>query len=512
MIFGTSNVLGIALTDRVIGVAQVDGSRIVQRTAAFPIPPDLSFDKPQELGEALSSFLKREGFVGSHAIVGVPARWVLAVEKDVPPAGREQFKSMLRMQAERLPLADNGELVFDYAGEHDYTQQGRVLLVAMLKRQLDKVMQAMEAAGLTVNAVTATSLALASASAELAKGGGDFPMVVLGRQGAEVVWQRKGSARMLRHFSVSVTNGHDTPAIGALGTELRRAVTLGPAGGASANGDRELVLWDAVGLDDSQIAELSEKVGIKVRAEDGLEMLGAKTASLIVPSGDNAPRRFASPVALAIAGSRRSLLPLNFTKSRLAAPKKRVVGRKSILTGVVVTLAIIGIAALFIDKHLKEGQLAEVKDQQAARAPETRAAQAIKDKVDYSGLFFNQRGPILECLRELTLMYRDNDDMWTTGVTFREDRDNKEIGRVDGIIDGKAGNSVIVYALGDRLTANPRFSSVVVSKLGTAGARGGQQAMSTFTITFTFRSASMQAQQPANTAGTPASNRGGTNR
>ncbi|HVT90923.1 MAG TPA: pilus assembly protein PilM, partial [Tepidisphaeraceae bacterium] len=202
MKLGSSNVLGIALADRTIAVAQVGGKSDAgqgSQAAIFTLPADVSIDKPEAVGNALAGFLKQKGFSASRVVVGVPAKWLMAVEKDVPPASKEQMRSMLRLQAERLSLADSGEVVFDFAGEHQANRPGNVLLVAMLKKQLDRVTQIAEAAGLTIVAVTPTTLALASVSARANKAASDRPMVVLAGHGAEIVWQRQGMPRMLRH-------------------------------------------------------------------------------------------------------------------------------------------------------------------------------------------------------------------------------------------------------------------------------------------------------------------------
>lgn len=502
MNFASSNVLGIAVADRMIVCAELGGrgdARTVKRSAAFTVPPELSFDNPEELGKAFASFLKEKDFSSGRAVVGVPAKWLVAVEKDVPPAAREQVKAMLRMQAERLTLAESGEVVFDFAGQQIQTRGGKVLLVAMLGKQLERVKTTMEAAGLAVDSITSTALAVASAAS--AKINGDQPMVMLGRQGAEVVWQRQGAPKMLRHFSVATANGQSHPAMGPLGMELRRAVTLGAGGanGQSANGSAsgDLLLLDGVGLNAGQVQELSERVGLKVRSGDGLALIGVQNPGRADASGEGSPQRYAAAVALAVVGSEKNLLPLNFIKSRLAPPPVRKFGRKTIWAVAALACVVIGIAALWISVNLDQRRLGSIQEQKAAIKTDLEAATAVKDKIDFSNFYFKARTPALECLREVTLMFHDDDPMWAVNFTVKESKEGKDMGKLEGQIEGKANNSVVPYELIDRMRGNSKFSSVAsrsVSKLAQNSRQ--REDLFTFSVVFFFDPNPAPATQP----------------
>ena len=210
MILRSSTFLGIAVGDRTIGCAEVSssaGRRAVRKAATLTLPPGMTLDTPEAVGAALKAFLRENGFTSSRAVVGVPAKWLIARENEVPPADREQVRSMLALAAERLSAAESSDLVFDYAGQIDASPAGprRVLLVAMLKNRLDQLDKAMDAAGVSVAAVTSTALVLAETARQ---SGQDLPMLMLGRQGAEMVLHHAGTPRVLRHLSVVAQNGH----------------------------------------------------------------------------------------------------------------------------------------------------------------------------------------------------------------------------------------------------------------------------------------------------------------
>src|SRR5689334_20941786 len=141
MIGRSGSFLGVAVSDHSIACAEVSvaggGNRAVRRTALFVFPADTSLDTPDTAGQALASFLRQKRFTATRAVVGVPARWLIAVEKEVPPASEDQTRATLRLQAERLAVAEHGEVVFDFAGRPSAMAASKVLLVGMLRQRLE---------------------------------------------------------------------------------------------------------------------------------------------------------------------------------------------------------------------------------------------------------------------------------------------------------------------------------------------------------------------------------------
>jgi hypothetical protein len=486
VIFASSNILGIAVNDRSITVAQVTGKgdRLsVKKSATFTLPAELSLDKPQELGAALGSFIKQQGFAGSEAVIGVPARWLIAVDKEVPPSGREQMRALLRLQAERLPLADAGELVFDYVGEHNSAAVSRLLLVAMLKKQLNRLEQTAESAGLKVAAVTPTSLALASVvSGRTGAAANNTSFLMLAGNSAELVYQRAGTPRLLRHVPVGTVNGHGTPALGPLGTELKRTMTMASGGSDSS----EMVLWDGMGLEDEQLAELSERSGMRVRPGKGLSMLGVQTPTQRIAGENGDPDQFAPALALALVGANPTLIPFDFTRSRLAPPPVRRFGTKSIWAGIVGALLLIGLATLLVGNKILQNNLDKINADRASIANDVAAAKELQTKVDFTNSYFDNRTPMLECLRDVSMTLRDEDPFWATNLTLKEVNDPKlPINTIDGTMEGKGSNMSAAFDFAKRLNETPRFTNVKGPQISPGSGRQGGQA--TFTITFRYQ-------------------------
>jgi hypothetical protein len=503
MILGSSTFLGLAVSDRSISIAEVAGAgakRAVRKVMTFTLPAGVTLDQPAPAGQALRAFLRENGFTASRAVVGVPAKWLIARENDVPPAAPDQIHAMLSLAAERLSAAESSDLVTDFAGKIDggaatSTGPRRVLLVAMLRQRLEQLTQLAEAAGLSVAAVTSSALVLAQTARQA---GHDLPMLLLGRQGAEMVFQHAGTPRMLRHVSVVAMNGHGV-ATGPLGAELRRAVALAPAtpNGTSKTGgngsppaapgapptERELLLWDAVGLTDQQLGELSERMGVRVRSGQSLRSLGVQTA----PEGSDADTpggQFAPAVSLAFAGADRALLPIDFKRSRLAPRKKRRQMASLTSWGIILgALVVIGVVGLYIYVSNLESRLKVLDSTLVETKPKWDEARADRERLDYGLGFFEKRSPMLEALREVTTAFPQEEQIWVTNFTIREEKDQRKAKYVRrGMLIGKSPSQKTASDVSDRLRQNPKFADVSLTFQDT----GGRSREVAFTIAFTF--------------------------
>ena len=454
-----ANFLGVAVADRAVTCAEVSighgDRRTVRRTATFTFPPDLNLDSPDALGQAFAAFLRQKKFTASRVVVGVPARWLIAIEKEVPPADDQQARSMLRLQAERLAVAESGDVVFDFAGRTSSSTISKVLLVGMVRDRLHRVEQMMDAAGMSVVAITSTGLTLAACAARAkgidSTGGGG--VLMLGRNGGEVIWRHDGAPRMLRHVSY-LMNGHGHPPIAPLGAELHRAVAFAAANGEAAS---ELLVVDGVGLPAEQVSQLGERIGVPVRADDGVKALRVHVEAGAVaekePESEPATvGRFAPAMSLALAAARPEFLPFDFRHSRLApAPVKRLSRAQTWGIGIGAVVAI-SLIALFFAVRAKEHTLADMDAQLAAMKNDIASAKSNVERVNYGRGYFESRPPILDCMRELSLTVGESERIWMTNVTYREGN--------RFTISGKASDPKTPVNFSDRLRANPHFSDV----------------------------------------------------
>jgi hypothetical protein len=470
----SASYLGVCVSDRAIVCAEValsGGRRIVRQSAEFAVPAGTSLlDRPEAVGEALKAFLRERRFGASRAVVGVPARWMIALEKDVPPAADDQARALLRLQAERLAVAENGDMLFDFAGQADSSRATKVLLVGIQRQRVDAVERMLTAAGLDVVAITSSALALARGANGPER---DRPMLLLGRQGAEMVWRHDGAPKMLRHMSVAAVNGHGPVSVGPLGTELGRAVALTRMNGTTAAA-RELMLWDTVGLSPAQVSELSERTGLTVRAADARKELGVESVNGQAGAADASS--VAPALALAVAGTDRALLPVDFKRSRLMPQKTRRVGRKTTWAFAAGLFVLVGIVALYWSVRTHETELAQLSSSLDAHKAEYKSAENMVGRVTYSRGFFDTRPPYLECMVDVTKAFpRESDQIWVTTLTLRENR--------KGQIQGKASSNETVRTVLEALKRNPKFAGVQLLDLRDAGGRTREV---TFSIGFNY--------------------------
>jgi hypothetical protein len=448
MIGRNTNFLGLAIADDAITCAEValaGDRRSVRRTATFTFAGGLSLEKPEALGQALASFLRQKRFSASRAVVGLPARWLISIDKQLPPAGEAEASAALRLQAERLAASESGELVFDYAGEPNASAATRVLLLGTLRGRLNRIETMVESAGMSVAAVTSSGLALAASARALDP---DTSLLLLSRGGSELVWRDGGTPRMLRHVAISM-NGHG-PSLAPLGNELRRAVALqsGPQAG-----DGEVYLVNGFGLAYEQVGELSERLGLRLRPGDGSEILDLPNIPPAEGENGTSPGAFAPAVALAVAGAEPDALPVNFRHSRLAPPPAQRISRRTFWMTVAALVVVTLIVSLYVSVQHRQTELDELNAQLADSKKDAQAAQAVVDRITYGRGFFDTGRPaMLDCLRELSLAFHANDRIWVNNFSL------KDTGH--GTIAGKAAERQTVLDVVDRLKKNKRFSNV----------------------------------------------------
>jgi len=116
------------------------------------------------------------------------------------------------------------------------------------------------------------------------------------------------------------------------------------------------------------------------------------------------------------------------------------------------------------------------------------AAKTVVDRMDYTRAYFDARPPLLECLREITLAYHDDDKIWTTSLSLRDEERRTEKEKKlppvrKGTLQGKASDNNTVYAMLDRLRKNPKFAAVQMLKTTEVG---GKSKDVFFTASFIF--------------------------
>ncbi len=501
---GKTSFLGIAFGDRSITVAEIAPARggdpsgapwEVRRAAEFVSPAQAAGLSSQAdagiaaTGAALGRFLRENGFSAGRAVVGVPARWLVAREKEIPPSSDQQAAEVLRMQAERAFSTELGELACDYAGKSDPSSARDVLLMAIPKRQLDRVVKLVEAAGREVAAVMPSTLALAAAGAS---GDDDGLVLSLNGDAVELSARRGGTPRMLRHLAIrgpdlASQNGTRAAAVSSLAGEIRRTIAMMPRG-TGARPPEALHLWDGIGLEVGDASNLARQAGVDLRTGAGDRVSDLASLGLATSRASDAASRFTPALALALAGAEPRAGAVDFLHPRLAAPSKRRIGRRGAWALALTTTATVALLALWLDVRGRESELVDMKTRLTALAPDLLSAEQLSQRIGTArGWYPEGRPAMLECVREMTTAFPDGGEaIYVTKFTLAETR--------KGTLAGRSPNRDLVLDLADRLNKNRNFAGV---KLGPLDA-GGSSGEVVFSISFTYQGAGLKpATAPA---------------
>jgi len=457
-------VLGLAMEDRAILAAEVSVSRqgvTLLRTAEFAIPEDAPLEQPQLLGRALGEFLRKEEFSARAAVIGVPARWLLATERIFPSAESAALANMVSLDAERRFATDMEHLVLDHA-EGLVTDQGLRILVAAITRDKIEQMQALsQAAGLKLKSVASTALAFASGSAA----NDPSRLILLVRPNhVEAVTESQGRFTSVKHLPVaSVADDGEQ----ALSEALLRLAALMPESEADAPPSR-VVVWNGAGLDVDLLKTLGEPFGQEAELIGGLAELGL--------NGTQADsERCAGAAALALAGARSEGCPIDFLHSRLSAPRKPRNGRTLTWGVAIAATVVLAVFAYILDWHHTERELRSLQGRLDEMAPAIAVAEEMVERTTLARGWTDQRPRFLEPARELALLFPPEAKIWVTSLAMREDM------RV--VITGKSGDKRNVLQLMDRIRRSAAFDGVKLVYMREANSDGREVA---FSMTFDF--------------------------
>lgn len=457
--FGKRAMLGLALTDRSVAVAEAvaaDGGATVRRAAEFAFPEGLGLQQPAELGKALRQFLRTKGFAALRCSIGVEAKQLAAWEKMLPPSADGSVAQILSLMIEREFALDGKELVFDYAVGPDTTRVRSALLVAVPRRVVKQLSEVAEAAGLTVDAITSSTLALADA------GGGpmasDQLVLHLFRGGMELALFTGGVPRLVRRVPTSASSGHPAGdgSVNAYSTDLtdqlRRVVAVLP-GGESGDGEPpQLVVCDETGREWPAYWELPGQVALPV--------------TVCQRRGDTEPcgAQFSAASAVALRGVCGRAPAIDFLHSRLAPRKTSVVGRKVVWAAAAVVAVLAAGTLLWADRRADTIEADALRTKLDLMADEVAEAKATVAKVTLARAWYDRRTSYLDCMRELTLAFPKEGSIWATNLAIGDD--------VRVALSGKAVSEAAVLDLLDRLKANPKLAAVKPLYIRQAGRDG----------------------------------------
>ena len=225
-----------------------------------------------------------------------------------------------------------------------------------------------------------------------------------------------------------------------------------------------------MGLSENELPVLQDRSGLAVQNLADLKTLGITAAT---PDA----ARYAPAVALALSAAEKRL-PLDFLHSRLATKKEARIGRKTVWATIFGVVIVGLIAFLLIDIQQRQTQLKELTGKLDTLNPDIKSAEKLTDKVTYGRGWYETRPSMLECLREITRAFRDDEPIWVSSFTLRDNH--------KGTLKGRTADRKYVtdpQGLLERLQKNKNFSDVRVQELREVG---GASRDFSFSLNFNF--------------------------
>ncbi len=383
--------IGIAVGETAWQLAEVSaGSRGLRtlRTSAFT-PPENWTQQGDACGEALAAHLKAEGYTARQLAFGVDNRHLFARHRPLPPTPHEEARrGAVRIMIEK----EHGgrRLAFDFLrSSTPGDAQDAVLLVAINDRLLGQLREVARAAQARLVAVTATSLAIASAV-----GGGDADGVWAraDEEGIDLTTVERGRPTMLSRLPL-----RGRPVSEVVSAHLHHV-------GTTTGGPRRLrwVNHDAASLN-------GDVAGVTSRVETA-----GDSAELIARSLLSAPDT-----------------ALNFASSRLEGPSVSRVQRfrrPALMASAVLLALVLGVVVWGAWGYRQNQQLREQYERIADRAA---ALQTVRDRTSSAAPWFDQRPATIGTLATLTECFPRTGRVWVTNLRLSDTGEGSLQGRAD---------------------------------------------------------------------------------
>jgi hypothetical protein len=440
----------------------------VQRAAHWSFPEKLESNNAGAMGQKLRQFLRTNSFSSKQAVIGIPAKWVVAKEITAPPASPDALAGMLNIQAERAFSLNTGELILDYCGHTSVSQKSEVLLVAARREIINQVKELTTAAGLQVQSMTVSALAfgkiLSEADPERRYG------LYMQPSYCEFWTQANGSPRSIQHVPMATTDGTEDQYIELLTSTIQRLTIL-----SSQQGDSHpyhVTAYDGSGLSNRIIDQLNERLKPQITvAEGNTELLSGAQGT----PNDQEQAQSTAALAVAMTAVARNGLLVNFLNPRIGVRKKTGHKRLAVWAGLISAACVLILTAVLADLQANRRDIATYTEQLELMSEDIAAARELVDRISYTSSWTSQQPVFLNCLRELTLIFPEEPVIWATNLRLSENA---------GALVGKAVDEESFYQVLDKIKQDQAFSNVQMIHIRNAGRDSSQKE---FAVNFEFQ-------------------------
>jgi Tfp pilus assembly PilM family ATPase len=469
---GTRTLLGLAIDEYGIVVAEVgirSGNPEVLRATQWRFDEKLNLDNAKDLGQKLKQYLRASHFSSKQAIIGIPTKWVIAKEINVPPASTEALAGVLNIQAERAFSISANELVFDYCGRTSASERSKVLLLAARREIVEQVKELAIGSGLQIRSITVSALALgknlSNASMERRYGLYTRPTY------CEFWTQVNGSPQSIQYVPLLERGTSADEHAEQLTSTIQRLILLSSQQDSSS--PHRVTAYDGYGLPEKAIEQLNERLKPQIVISDGnAEFLSEKV------SFPDSPKRSQSvaAVAVAMAGLGTDKPPVDFLNPRIGIEKKTSRKPATVWAGIIGAVCLIALLVVLVDWQSDRRDIATYTEQLELMSEDITAAKEVVDRLTYATSWTSQEPVFLSFLRELTLTFPEEPTIWATNLRLSED--------AGAALVGKAADEESFYEVLDKIEQHEAFFNVQMIHLRNVGRDLREKE---FAINFEFR-------------------------
>jgi len=330
------------------------------------------------------------------AVVGISARHTLSIHLKIPPIKDVQTRhDTIKLQLERKVEVDFSQVVFDY---DDYQQGGDndILVMVVLKDIISQIKEFLDAAKITPIRIVSTPLGFAP----LNRTGVECNIIEFPNS-VEACLFRRGIPNTVQYISKK----YNTPLTAVLAQKVVRQVNRDFWLSDDQDFGIRYYLWSYGKLSDSQKDQFRQVFG------------NVQYKSLTVSSGNLLCDLSAELGGQVLLGGQDGI---NFLNGRHTEAKPSLIKRqlKKILAAVV--LGFVLISMFVVDWHSDHCRIIELQEQLNSMKENVEVANNLIEQVRYTRQWFRQDPQYLEILRELSLAFPENEDIWLTSLAVDE--------------------------------------------------------------------------------------------
>lgn len=454
------------------------GARVVRRGSAL-LPPGTWTDlgaNSEALATAIRSALSAAGITAKSVVACLPRRLVTLRFARLPIAPPEQMRGMVSFEAQQYILFPLEEVILDYhvlSGEYGPAAPGSedmetVLLAAARRPLIADVLAAFDRAGLELEQLTVSALALAEHIRSSHE-----PVALIGIAAGEMDVAVAAEGKLL-FTRASGFDLHDAPpevVERQLIAEISRSFT------AFQNEFRQLPLsrlYLSGDLAETQMNHLESVLN------EMLEIPVSRLQSPLLPPGDPEAAAYATALGLALEARSGALTTINLVPDERAERRAQQARRqRGWMAAAAAAIVVIG-GGLWMRSALaaRADQYNQAKQANAALAATTTEFQAVKKTHDRvqdldrdlsTGL--DRDHPIVDVLAAINAAMPPSTDIWLTEMNF--ERGNAMT------LNGETKSATAATDLVLRLQQSPAFTDVRLNYLGDAQNRSGSNSRST---------------------------------